>query len=161
MRSSVSVIAFDQQHELIERMIANVEKVIVGKRETIHTAMVALLCGGHVLLEDVPGVGKTMLARALAKTVSCSLSRIQFTPDLLPSDIMGVSIYNQKLQQFEFRPGPIMANFVLADRDEPNVSTYPSCASGSDGRAQCDGGRRDACFADAVHFAGNAKSDRA
>jgi len=115
MRSSLSVIGFDQQHELIKSMIDNVERVIRGKRETIRTAMIGLLTGGHVLLEDVPGVGKTMLARALAQTVSCTLKRIQFTPDLLPSDIMGVSIYNQKLQDFQFRPGPIMANFVLAD----------------------------------------------
>jgi len=115
MRSSLSVIGFDQQHELIKSMIDNVERVIRGKRETIRTAMIGLLAGGHLLLEDVPGVGKTMLARALAQTVSCTLKRIQFTPDLLPSDIMGVSIYNQKLQDFQFRPGPIMANFVLAD----------------------------------------------
>jgi MoxR-like ATPase len=115
MRSSLSVIGFDQQHELIRSMIENVERVIRGKRETIRTAMIGLLSGGHILLEDVPGVGKTMLARALAQTVSCTLKRIQFTPDLLPSDIMGVSIYNQKLQDFQFRPGPIMANFVLAD----------------------------------------------
>lgn len=110
-----SMINFDQQNELIARMIANVEQVIVGKREAIEMSIIALLCGGHLLLEDVPGVGKTMLARALSQTISCSLKRIQFTPDLLPSDIMGVSIYNQKEQDFEFRPGPIMSNFVLAD----------------------------------------------
>lgn len=115
MRSPVVGLGFDQQHELIEHMIQNVERVIRGKRETIETAIVAMLCSGHVLLEDVPGVGKTTLARALAMTVSCSLKRIQFTPDMLPSDIMGVSVFNQKIQDFEFRPGPIMANLVLAD----------------------------------------------
>ena len=115
MRSSATIIGFDRQHEWIEKIIANMERVIVGKRETIWTVTAALLSGGHVLLEDVPGVGKTMLARALAVTAGCSLSRIQFTPDLLPSDITGVSVYNQKTQQFEFRPGPILANLVLAD----------------------------------------------
>lgn len=106
---------FDQPQALVELMIRNVEKVIIGKRESIEKAVIALLCGGHILLEDVPGVGKTMLVRALAKTVGCSFKRIQFTPDLLPSDVTGVSIYNQKTTQFEFRPGPVMANMVLAD----------------------------------------------
>lgn len=96
-------------------MIHNVEKVIVGKRDVIEKAMVALFGGGHLLIEDVPGVGKTMLVQALARTVGCTFMRIQFTPDMLPGDITGVSIFNQKTADFEFRPGPVMANIVLAD----------------------------------------------
>ena len=98
-----------------ERIIANVEKVIVGKNEELRLAVVALICQGHALIEDVPGVGKTMLARSLASSTGCSFRRIQFTPDLLPSDVTGVSIYNQKNNEFEFRAGPIMAQVVLAD----------------------------------------------
>lgn len=98
-----------------ERVIQNIEKVIVGKRETVEQAVVALLCQGHLLIEDVPGVGKTMLARSLARSLGCSFSRIQFTPDMLPSDVTGVSIYNQVTREFEFRPGPVMAQIVLAD----------------------------------------------
>ncbi|MGH2583694.1 MAG: AAA family ATPase [Dehalococcoidia bacterium] len=97
------------------RIIENVERVIVGKNEELKLTVTALLCGGHVLIEDVPGVGKTMLARALAGSSGCSFRRIQFTPDLLPSDVTGVSIYNQKLEDFEFREGPIIAQIVLAD----------------------------------------------
>ncbi len=97
------------------RVIDNVEKVIVGKRTTIEQAIVALICQGHVLIEDVPGVGKTMLAKSLSKSIGCSFKRIQFTPDLLPSDVTGVSIYNQKSGDFEFRPGPVIAQIVLAD----------------------------------------------
>jgi MoxR-like ATPase len=97
------------------RIIENVERVIVGKNEELRLTVTALLCGGHVLIEDVPGVGKTMLARALAGSSGCSFRRIQFTPDLLPSDVTGVSIYNQKLEDFEFREGPIIAQIVLAD----------------------------------------------
>jgi len=98
-----------------ERIISNVENVIVGKQRELRLAVTALLCGGHMLIEDVPGVGKTMLARAIAVSTGCSFRRIQFTPDLLPSDVTGVSIYNQKEGDFEFRAGPIIAQIVLAD----------------------------------------------
>ena len=98
-----------------ERVIANVERVIVGKHVEVRMALVALLCQGHILIEDVPGVGKPMLAKALSKSLGCTFRRIQFTPDLLPSDVTGLSIFNQKNQEFEFRPGPIMAQVVLAD----------------------------------------------
>jgi MoxR-like ATPase len=100
---------------IADRIIANVERVIIGKRDAVRLALTALLCQGHVLIEDVPGVGKTILARSLAASAGCTFRRIQFTPDLLPTDVTGVSIYNQKTGDFEFRPGPIMAQVVLAD----------------------------------------------
>ncbi|ARU61158.1 AAA family ATPase [Tumebacillus avium] len=106
---------FDHPHKVLTDVVNNVEKVIIGKSKAVQLCMVAMLCDGHVLLEDVPGVGKTMLVRSLAKTLGCSFKRIQFTPDLLPSDVTGVSIYNQKTNEFEFRPGPIMGNIILAD----------------------------------------------
>jgi len=98
-----------------ERVAANVERVIVGKHLEVRLALVALLCQGHLLIEDVPGTGKTMLARAIAKSLDCSFRRIQFTPDLLPTDVTGLSIYNQRSQEFEFRPGPVISQVVLAD----------------------------------------------
>jgi MoxR-like ATPase len=98
-----------------EDVVRNVERVVIGKRETVELALICLLCQGHLLIEDVPGVGKTMLARSLAKSLGCTFHRIQFTPDMLPSDVTGVSIYNQARQAFEFKPGPIMAQIVLAD----------------------------------------------
>src|SRR4029077_7853569 len=97
------------------KVLANVERVIVGKHHEVRLALVALLCRGHLLIEDVPGTGKTVLAKAIARSLGCSFRRIQFTPDLLPSDVSGLSIYNQKTHEFEFRPGPIMAQVVLAD----------------------------------------------
>ena len=98
-----------------DKVLANVERVIVGKHHEVRLALVALLCRGHVLIEDVPGTGKTVLAKAIARSLGCTFRRIQFTPDLLPSDVSGLSIYNQKTQEFEFRPGPIMSQVVLAD----------------------------------------------
>ncbi|MGH2507181.1 MAG: AAA family ATPase [Ktedonobacteraceae bacterium] len=99
----------------VQRVINNVEKVIVGKAEPVAFSLIAVICKGHILIEDVPGVGKTVLTKAIARSIGCSFKRIQFTPDLLPSDVTGVSIYNQKTANFEFRPGPLMAQIVLAD----------------------------------------------
>jgi len=105
----------NQIQSFSDKVIQNLEKVIVGKRQTIELVVIGLLCQGHILIEDVPGVGKTMLARSLAKSLGCVFSRVQFTPDMLPSDMTGVSIFNQVTRQFEFRPGPLMAQIVLAD----------------------------------------------
>ena len=102
-------------HELAARVSANVERVMVGKRREVELILVALLCRGHVLIEDVPGVGKTVLAKAVARSIGASFKRLQFTPDLLPSDVTGVSIFDPKQSRFEFRPGPIFAQLVLAD----------------------------------------------
>jgi MoxR-like ATPase len=101
--------------EFGERIVGNLEQVIVGKRQSLELVVIGLLCQGHVLIEDVPGVGKTMLARSLAKSLDCTFNRIQFTPDMLPSDVTGVSIYNQQKRKFEFRAGPIMGQIILAD----------------------------------------------
>ncbi|WP_156291035.1 AAA family ATPase [Oceanobacillus salinisoli] len=102
-------------NEKIEKVLANINKVMIGKEDVATLSLVALLAEGHVLLEDVPGVGKTMLVRALAKSLDCDFRRIQFTPDLLPSDVTGISIYNPKELEFEFRAGPILGNIILAD----------------------------------------------
>lgn len=123
------------------KIIANVEQVIVGKRQQLIYALVSWFCEGHILLEDVPGVAKTMLARALAKSVGCTFKRIQCTPDLLPTDVTGASIFNQKSIEFEFRPGPIFAQLVLAD--EINRATPRSQAAlleaMAEGRVTVDG----------------------
>ena len=100
---------------IAEKVINNVEKVIIGKNDEIRLTLVSLLCRGHLLIEDVPGMGKTMLARSIAKSIGCTFRRIQFTPDMLPSDVTGVSVFNQKTREFEFRPGPVMAQIVLTD----------------------------------------------
>ncbi len=110
-----------------ERVIANIGKVIVGKRETIKLVLVALLCEGHLFIEDVPGIGKTMLAKTTASSLGCSFKRIQFTPDLLPSDVTGIYYFNQKTGEFEFRAGPIMANIVLADEINRATPRTQSC----------------------------------
>jgi len=109
------MLEFSDVRKIADDIINNVEKVIIGKREQIKLILLAIFSSGHVLLEDVPGVGKTMLARAMACSLGCSFKRIQFTPDLLPSDIIGVSIYNQESQKFEFHAGPIVSQVVLAD----------------------------------------------
>lgn len=105
----------ESSSDRIGRIIANIEKVILGKHAMVELTVLALICGGHVLIEDVPGVGKTSLVSALAKTVSCDFNRIQFTPDVMPSDITGFSVYNQKTGEFEFRAGAVISNIVLAD----------------------------------------------
>lgn len=108
--------AFDEpMHSDLQKIVDNINKVMVGKKDIAILSFVAILAKGHVLLEDVPGVGKTMMVRALAKSIGCEFKRIQFTPDLLPSDVTGVSIYNKKTNEFEFRQGPIMGQIILAD----------------------------------------------
>ncbi len=100
---------------IAQRIIANIERVIVGKRQAVELTVLGLLCQGHILIEDVPGTGKTVLAKSLARSVGCKFQRIQFTPDMLPSDVTGVSVFNQQTRDFEFRPGPIHAQIVLVD----------------------------------------------
>jgi MoxR-like ATPase len=113
--------------EAAAKVMTNVEKVIVGKSEVIELVMVALLCEGHMLIEDVPGTGKTMLAKSTAKSLGCSFKRIQCTPDLLPSDVTGVHYFNQKTSQFELRPGPVISNIVLADEINRATPRTQSC----------------------------------
>ncbi len=105
----------DRARETAKRIVDNVNRVILGKERAVELGVIALVCQGHALIEDVPGVGKTMLARSLARSTGCAFKRIQFTPDLLPTDVTGVSIYNQKSGEFEFREGPIISQIVLAD----------------------------------------------
>jgi len=111
----VSPLAVDEAAELTTRIADNVERVIVGHRDAIEHILITLLARGNLLLEDVPGVGKTMLARSVATSLDCSFNRVQFTPDLLPSDVTGVSVFNEKTREFEFQPGPVFANVVLGD----------------------------------------------
>ena len=117
---------FDLLTEVSTRLHSNIASVIEGKDDVIHAAITVLLAGGHLLIEDVPGVGKTMLARAVATSIDCSFKRVQFTPDLLPSDVTGVYVFNQKTREFEFQPGPVFANVVLGDeinRAPPKTQT--------------------------------------
>lgn len=107
--------SLQESRQVLHNIVENIGKVIIGKRHTVEKIVFAMACGGHVLIEDVPGVGKTSLACALARSVDCEFRRIQFTPDILPSDVTGFSIYNKATGKFEFRPGPVMSNFVLAD----------------------------------------------
>ena len=100
---------------ITDQLVGNIEQVIVGKTDAVRLTVISLLCQGHLLIEDVPGTGKTMLAKSLARSIGCSFNRIQFTPDMLPSDVTGVSIFNQKTSEFEYRPGPVMAQVVLTD----------------------------------------------
>ncbi|MDF2434706.1 MAG: MoxR-like ATPase [Mucilaginibacter sp.] len=115
MKTSDSAMTADDFYRHSSEILRSIQTVIDGKRDAVQMALTVLLAEGHLLIEDVPGVGKTMLARALAKSVDCTVNRIQFTPDLLPSDITGVSIYNQAEHEFEFKPGPIFANIVIGD----------------------------------------------
>lgn len=131
----------DGVRELLDRLIRSVESVVLGKADVIQLAVVALLAEGHVLIEDVPGVGKTLLARALAASIDCSFKRLQFTPDLLPSDILGSSIYNAAGGDFVFKPGPIFANVILADeinRTTPRTQSALLEAMG-DGQVSIEG----------------------
>ena len=113
--------------EIADTFVANIDKVIVGKKEVIDLVMVSLLCEGHILIEDVPGTGKTMLAKATARSLGGSFKRIQCTPDLLPSDVTGIHYFNQKTAEFELRPGPIMANVVLVDEINRSTPRTQSC----------------------------------
>src|SRR4029453_4908891 len=121
--------------DAFERIRENIERFIEGKPEVVRLALIALLAEGHVLIEDVPGVGKTLLAKALARSIDCSVRRVQFTPDLLPSDITGVSAYNQERRDFEFKPGPVFANIVLGDEiNRASPKTQPALLEGREER---------------------------
>lgn len=149
----------DRTNATLQTIIDNVEKVIVGKRNVIQYSLVALLCGGHVLLEDVPGVGKTMLIRAIAKSIGLDFKRIQFTPDLLPSDVSGVSIFNQKTLEFEFRQ---VQSWVMSYWRMKSTAHHqrPGCIARGDGRGQYDRRWGYLQAAKALFCARNTKPDR-
>jgi len=127
MDKNSALIDITRIEEAADKLVANINKVIVGKSEVLELVLVALLCEGHILIEDVPGIGKTMLAKSTAKSLDCSFKRIQFTPDLLPSDVTGIYYFNQKTSEFEFRPGPIFASIVLADEINRATPRTQSC----------------------------------
>ena len=150
----------DTARGIAQLIVDNVKRVIIGKDQAIELGVIALMCEGHALIEDVPGVGKTMLARSIARSAGCSFKRIQFTPDLLPTDVTGVSIYNQRSGEFEFRQGPIIAQLVLAD--EINRATPKTQSATLEAMEEASGnrGRRYAHGAHTVYGYGNAESHR-
>ena len=143
-----------------KKIIANVETVVVGKRQQIILSLAAWFSEGHILLEDVPGVAKTVLARALAASVGCGFKRIQCTPDLLPTDVTGASVFNPKTTEFEFRPGPIFAQIVLADEINRTTPRTQAAPAGSDGRIARHGRRHHLYAQAAVPGHRHAKPDR-
>ena len=149
-----SVGAADAVTRVADSFLSNVGRAIVNKDDEIRLCLVTLLCEGHLLIEDVPGVGKTMLAKSLARSLDCTFRRIQFTPDLLPSDVTGVRVFNQKIGDFEFRPGPVFAQILLADeinRASPKTQAALLEAMG-EGQVSVDGQTR---RLPAVHRAGH------
>lgn len=127
MDKNLELVDITRIEEAADKLVANINKVIVGKSEVLELVLVALLCEGHIFIEDVPGIGKTMLAKSTARSLDCSFKRIQFTPDLLPSDVTGIYHFNQKTSEFEFRPGPIFANIVLTDEINRATPRTQSC----------------------------------
>ena len=146
--------------ELTTNLVKNIEKVIIGKRRAVQLVVLGLICEGHVLIEDVPGVGKTMLARSLARSLDCSFNRIQCTPDMLPSDITGVEIYDQSSGEFRFLPGPILNQIILAD--EINRATPKNTVSSSGSNAGTPGNskRRNTFHSETIHGPGHSEPDR-
>ncbi len=145
--------------EIAARVRENIKRVIVGKDDVIDLMMIAVLSEGHVLLEDVPGTGKTTLAKSMAVSLGCTFRRIQFTPDLLPSDVTGINFFNQKTQAFEFRPGPDLESGGAGGRDQPRHAAHAKRPAGSDARAPDDYRRRNPSPAPPISGHGDSKPD--
>ena len=153
-------IDLDEVGRLSGRVLDEVEKAVVGKRDALELLMLGLLADGHVLIEDYPGLAKTLMARSFARATSLDFSRIQFTPDLMPSDVTGSSVFNQREADFEFRPGPIFAHLLACGRDQPRSAKDPGGAARGDAGAAGDERGRDARARTAVPRACDAEPDR-